>query len=48
MAYIATLDEKTHKIEVQELEEDHLYRIVIDGTERIVDGRKLTGSHLLA
>ncbi|MGE0825462.1 MAG: biotin/lipoyl-containing protein [Candidatus Binatia bacterium] len=43
MAYIATLDDKTHKIEVQELEEDHLYRIVIDGVERIVDGRKLSG-----
>lgn len=43
MAYIATLDEKTHKIEVQELEEDHLYRIVIDGNEHIIDGRKLTG-----
>ncbi|MBM4256912.1 MAG: biotin/lipoyl-binding protein [Deltaproteobacteria bacterium] len=43
MAYIATLDDKTHKIEVQELEEDHLYRIVIDGNEHIIDGRKLTG-----
>jgi len=43
MAYIATLDDKTHKIEVQELQEDHLYRIVIDGTEHIVDGRKLSG-----
>lgn len=43
MAYIATLDDKTHKIEVQELEEDHLYRIVIDGNEHIFDGRKLTG-----
>ena len=43
MAYIATLDEKTHKIEVQELEEDHLYRIVIDDNEHIIDGRKLTG-----
>jgi pyruvate carboxylase subunit B len=43
MAYIATLDDKTHKIEVQELEEDHLYRISIDGVERIVDGRKLSG-----
>ena len=42
MAYIAILDDKTHKIEVQELEEDHLYRIVIDGTEHIIDGRKLT------
>jgi biotin carboxyl carrier protein len=43
MAYIAMLGEQTHKIEVQELEEDHLYRIVIDGVERIVDGRKLSG-----
>jgi pyruvate carboxylase subunit B len=43
MAYIATLDDKTHKIEVQELEEDHLYRIVIDGNEHTIDGRKLTG-----
>jgi len=43
MAYIATLDDKTHKIEVHELEEDHLYRIVIDGNEHIIDGRKLTG-----
>jgi len=43
MAYIATLDDKTHKIEVQELEEDHLYRIVIDGNEHVIDGRKLTG-----
>jgi biotin carboxyl carrier protein len=42
MAYIATLGEQTHKIEVHELEEDHLYRIVIDGVERIVDGRKLS------
>ena len=43
MAYIATLGEQTHKIEVQELEEDHLYRVVIDGVERIVDGRKVSG-----
>ena len=43
MAYIATLGEQTHRIEVQELEEDHLYRIVIDGEELIVDGRKLSG-----
>ena len=42
MAYIATLGDKTHKIEVQELEEDHLYRIVIDESERIVDGRQLS------
>ena len=42
MAYIATLGEQTHKIEVQELEEDHLYRIVIDNNERIVDGRQLS------
>jgi hypothetical protein len=42
MAYIATLGEKTHKKEVQELEGDHLYRIVIDDSERIVDGRQLS------
>jgi biotin carboxyl carrier protein len=42
MAYIATLGEKTHRIEVQELEEDHLYRVIIDGKEITVDGRKLT------
>jgi len=42
MAYIATLGEQTHRIEVQELEEDHLYRIIIDGKEITVDGRKLT------
>jgi biotin carboxyl carrier protein len=43
MAYIATLGDQTHKIEIQELEADHLYRIVIDGVEREVDGRKLSG-----
>ena len=43
MAYIATLGDQTHKIEVQELEEDHLYRIVIDGVARVLDGRKLSG-----
>lgn len=43
MAYIATLGEHTHKIEVQEIEEDHLYRVMIDGVERIVDGRKVSG-----
>jgi biotin carboxyl carrier protein len=43
MAYIATLGEQTHKLEVQELEEDHLYRVIIDGVERIVDGRKVSG-----
>src|SRR5262245_58101875 len=42
MAYIATLDDQTHRIEVQELEEDHVYRIVIDGKEITLDGRKLT------
>lgn len=42
MAYIATLGDKRHKIEVQELEGDHLYRIVIDDSERIVDGRQLS------
>ena len=42
MAYIATLDDQTHTIKVQELEEDHVYRIVIDDKERIVDGRQLS------
>ncbi len=42
MAYIATLGEQTHRIEVQELEEDHLYRIIIDGKTLTVDGRKLS------
>jgi pyruvate carboxylase subunit B len=42
MAYIATLGDKTHKLEVQELEEDHLYRVIIDGKELTIDGRKLT------
>ncbi len=43
MAYIATVGDQTHRIEIQELEEDHLYRIVIDGEELVVDGRKLSG-----
>ncbi|MBI3302917.1 MAG: biotin/lipoyl-binding protein [Deltaproteobacteria bacterium] len=43
MAYIATLGDQTHRIEVQELEEDHLYRVVIDGEELVIDGRKLSG-----
>jgi biotin carboxyl carrier protein len=42
MAYIATLGEQTHRIEVQELEEDHLYRVTIDGKAMVFDGRKLT------
>jgi biotin carboxyl carrier protein len=42
MAYIVTLGDQTHRIEVQELEEDHLYRIRIDGKELTVDGRKLS------
>ena len=42
MAYIATLGDQTHTIEVQELEADHVYRIIIDDTERIVDGRQLS------
>jgi biotin carboxyl carrier protein len=42
MAYIATLGDQTHTIEVQELEADHVYRIVIDGKERIVNGRQLS------
>lgn len=45
MAYIVTLGDQTHRIEIQELEEDHLYRVVIDGVERIVDGREV-GRHL--
>ncbi len=43
MAYIATLGDQTHRIEIQELEEDHRYRVVIDGEELIIDGRKLSG-----
>jgi len=43
MAYIATLGDQTHRIEIHELEEDHLYRIVIDGEELVIDGRKLSG-----
>src|SRR5438552_15974811 len=42
MAYIATLGDQTHRIEIQELEKDHLYRIIIDGVERDIDGRKLS------
>ena len=42
MAYIATLGEQTHKIEVQELEADHLYRVIIDDTEYVIDGRMLS------
>jgi pyruvate carboxylase subunit B len=42
MAYIATLGDQSHRIEIQELEEDHLYRVVIDGVERIVDGREIS------
>lgn len=43
MAYIATLGDQTHRIEIQELEEDHLYRVLIDGEELVIDGRKLSG-----
>ncbi|MBI3800500.1 MAG: biotin/lipoyl-binding protein [Deltaproteobacteria bacterium] len=43
MAYIATLGDQTHRIEIQELEEDHLYRVTIDGEELVIDGRKLSG-----
>ncbi len=42
MAYIATLGDQTHRIEIQELEKDHLYRIIIDGVERVIDGRKFS------
>src|SRR5262244_3117646 len=42
MAYIATLNDQSHRIEVQELEKDHVYRIVIDGKEITLDGRKLS------
>lgn len=45
MAYIATLGDQTHKIEIQALEEEQLYRITIDGVERVIDGRKLS-SHV--
>ncbi|MGH7966341.1 MAG: acetyl-CoA carboxylase biotin carboxyl carrier protein subunit [Candidatus Binatia bacterium] len=43
MAYIATLGDQTHRIEIQALEEEHLYRIIIDGVARVIDGRKLSG-----
>jgi biotin carboxyl carrier protein len=43
MAYIVTLDDQTYKIDVQELEEDHLYRVSINGVERVIDGRQLSG-----
>lgn len=45
MVYIATLGDETHRIEIQALEGEHLYRIVIDGVERIIDGRQLS-SHM--
>ncbi len=41
MAYLATLGDQTHRIEVQELE-GNLYRVTIDGVERVVDGRQLS------
>jgi len=41
MAYIATLGDQTHRLEVQELE-GNLYRVIIDGVERVVDGRQLS------
>ena len=42
MTYIATLGDRTHRIDIQELEKDYLYRIIIDGVERVIDGRKLS------
>jgi len=42
MAYIATLGDQTYRIEIQALAEEHRYRIVIDGVERIIDGRQLS------
>ncbi len=41
MAYLATLGDQTHHIEVQELD-GNLYRVTIDGVERVVDGRQLS------
>ncbi len=41
MAYLATLGDQTHHIEVQELD-GNLYRITIDGVERVVDGKQLS------
>jgi biotin carboxyl carrier protein len=41
MAYLATLGDQTHRIEVQELE-GNLYRVTIDGVEQVVDGRQLS------
>jgi biotin carboxyl carrier protein len=39
MAYIANLGERTYNVEIEEVDE-HLYRVVIDGSELLVDGRK--------
>jgi len=39
MAYIAKLGERTYNVEIEEVDE-HLYRVVVDGSELLVDGRK--------
>jgi biotin carboxyl carrier protein len=39
MAYIANLGERAYNVEIEEVGE-HLYRVVIDGSELLVDGRK--------
>jgi biotin carboxyl carrier protein len=39
MAYIARLGEKTHTVEVEEVGKS-LYRIAVDGSEFLVDGKK--------
>ncbi|HWP57557.1 MAG TPA: biotin/lipoyl-containing protein [Candidatus Acidoferrales bacterium] len=39
MAYIAKLGERTYNLEIEEVGE-HLYKVVIDGNELLVDGRK--------
>jgi biotin carboxyl carrier protein len=39
MAYIANLGERTYNVEIEEVGE-YLYRVVIDGNEVLVDGRK--------
>jgi biotin carboxyl carrier protein len=39
MAYLAKLGERTYNVDIEEVDE-HLYRVVIDGSELLVDGRK--------
>ncbi len=39
MAFIAKLGEKTHTVEIEEVDKS-LYRVAVDGNEFLVDGRK--------